>query len=47
MFVAWEEASKDVHTLVETLAECRLRAQALSRGRVEGEEMKSVVVWPD
>ena len=44
MFGAWGEASKDVHSLVETLAECRLRSQALSRGRVEGEEVKSVLV---
>ena len=44
VFGAWGEASKGVHELVETMAECRVRSQAMSKGRLLGREDKSVVV---
>ena len=44
VFGAWGEASKGVHDLVETMADCRVRSQAMVRGRLLGGEEKSVVV---
>ena len=35
-FGAWEEASQDVHTLVDILARARLKFQVLSEGRPDG-----------
>ena len=44
VFGAWGEASKGVHELVETMAKCRVRSQAMTKGRLMGGEEKSVVV---
>ena len=44
VFGAWGEASKGVHELVETMAICRVRSQAMSQGRLLGGEEKGVVV---
>ena len=44
VFGAWGEASKGVHELIETMAKCRVRSQAMTKGRLMGGEEKSVVV---
>ena len=43
-FGAWGEASEDVHRLVQTLAESRLKYQGLQMGRPGGEQELGVLV---
>ena len=40
---AFQEASKDLHTLLETLAESKLRSRGLARGR-EGTEQERAII---
>ena len=44
VFGAWGEASKGVHELVETLANCRVRSQSIQSGKEQGEGEKSIIV---
>ena len=41
---SFQEGSKDLHALLETLADCRLRARGLARGREGTERERSVIL---
>ena len=43
VFGAFGEASQDVHTLIASLAECRLRKVGLQRGRAGGEQELAII----
>ena len=43
VFGAFGEASEDVHSLITSLAECRLRKLGLQRGRVGGEQELALI----
>ena len=41
---SFQEGSKDLHSLLETLADCRLKARGLARGREGTEREKSIIL---
>ena len=41
---SFQEGSKDLHALLETLPDCRLRARGLARGREGTERERSVIL---
>ena len=44
MLGAFQEGSKDLHTLLDTLADSQLRAKGLARGREGSEQERSIIL---
>ena len=41
---AFQEGSKDLHALLEVMADCQLRARGLARGREGSEQERSIIL---